>query len=217
MSVKYVKTEWKREKLRAELVGADLVAIAVDAGRKGPKDQKGRRQFAVTYNKMEVNVGPRNIQSKLYFPKKYKGPIWNEKVLFKLTDVEVKGGAKTTYVEPKSSVLSALPEAARAEWTRFFGALMRHEQKHYLDSLKVAKKLTKALQGLEVRKKIKYLDPYDQSSKDDAYKVVKDDMFKAVKSALNVNNASFQILADVLDITTAHGASDGVKLDTSVK
>lgn len=197
-----------------KLTGTTLLQVEADMLSRGPKDQHGKRQYAVTAGTITSNLNFKKGHQQIRIIKPPTSISWGVKLKFGLQKVTASLTGETRICGLRSP--RALSRPAQAEWKRFRGELEKHEREHYADSKAFAKDYIKGLQKIEVTVKMAYFDPKLRACDEDAKNLAAPLLEKEV-----LNLGKWIKLADLsagvqLDLITDHGASRGAKLKTSI-
>lgn len=198
-----------------KLDGKTLKAIVTECKRSGLKDQNGKRRFAVHNTTVKTDLGLTHNVSQIEILTKVKAAAYKKKIKFALVNVTVTVTGDIFYCVPKH--LRRLSKPAQTEWGRFYGALIRHETRHYMNGIKAAESLARHLRKLKVELVIDYFDPFSQDSVE---KAKTEAAKKLGKVSVTVSDSSVALLAlidDNVDVDTGHGATEGAVLDASIR
>lgn len=197
-----------------KLTGTTLLQVEADMKSRGPKDQHGKRQYAVTAGNISSNLNFKKGHQQIRIIKPPTSISWGVKLKFGLQKITASLTGETRICGLRSP--RALSKAAQAEWKRFRGELEKHERQHYADSKAFAKDYIIELQKIAVTVKMAYYDPKLRVCDEEAKAFAAPLLEKEV-----LNLGKWTKLADLntgilLDINTAHGATTGAKLKTSI-
>lgn len=197
-----------------KLAGKTLADIEKDMFKNGPKDQTGKRQYAVTQGNISTNLDFKRSYAQIQILNPPKSIVWAAKLRLGLHRVSVTLTGETRICGLKN--FASLSKPAKAEWKRFRGELERHERKHYADSITAAKGYAKGLGNLVVSVKLKYFDPdlreCDETAKQAAMPLLEKEILNLAKWTRHADSISGLLF----DLTTGHGATTGAKLNTSI-
>lgn len=214
---KVVLAVTRLEKVKfADLDGDTLKDIEKSVNKKGPKDQNGKRQYAVTECWVESNIFDRKDSDKrIEILSKITAPVRDEKIRFGLQNVTLFLRGKLEYCAPKN--YRKLSKPAKKEWDRFFRELMRHEGQHFTDGIDLGRSLERDLKSCTVEVKIAEFDPSDRRSVLNAKKAAAPLLIKKISDIAKGNKFWANAKRVAFDIMTKHGATTGARLDTSIE
>lgn len=136
-----------------KLKGETLAEVDKDRRKNGCVDNNDTSQkfYAVTDVKIELKIG-----SEVWYPGGMNILSFKVHTNPQLLDPEVIVSAVITICVPAK--LNKLSTAAKAEWKRFYTAVLKHEKEHVRDGKALAEQMLKEMRGLSVLMKTDTVD-----------------------------------------------------------